>query len=82
MRAVDAIRRSSPERPVTYSSVAGCPIFAEATVRCAHHSPDGSESRSAEATCGSFLLPDFAAKKHVPPEHLVKNPKAPRRREH
>jgi hypothetical protein len=37
------------------TSVAGRLIFAEATVRCAHHSPDGSKSRGDPQSRGSFL---------------------------
>jgi|SRR4029453_8337886 hypothetical protein len=66
MRAAPAFGRKKCERRCPFlarsqaarniPSVAGRFIFAEATVRRAHHSPDGSESRSAEATCGSFSI--------------------------
>ena len=45
--------------------------FSEATVRRTHHSPDGSKSRGDPKSRGSFLLPDFAAKKHVPPSKAL-----------
>jgi hypothetical protein len=66
MRAAPAFGRKKCERRCPFParsqaarnipSVAGRFIFAEATVRRAHHSPDGSKSRSAEATCGSFSI--------------------------
>ena len=52
--AVDASSPRVPKRPVKQPPLRAVHLR-EATVRRAHHSPDGSKSRSAEATCGSFL---------------------------
>jgi hypothetical protein len=53
MGAVDAHSPHVPERLVTYPPLRAV-IFAEATVRRAHHSPDGSKSRGDPQSRGSF----------------------------
>jgi hypothetical protein len=52
MRAVHAIRRSSPKRA---RNILLCCGPSSQKQLCAHHSPDGSKSRSAESK--SYMLP-------------------------